>query len=1172
MNNISLIHTEQERVKALKLYDVLDTLPEQEFDDLTRLASEICNTPIALISLIDEKRQWFKSNRGLDINETSRDISFCSHAIQNDDIFEVPDPRQDSRFLNNPLVTGHPNIRFYAGAPLINKDGYRLGTICVINSQPQTISDTQKESLRILARSVISLLELRKEKKEAEFYKKALDEVSVFAVLDENLNYEYVNQKFCDLAEMPEKEILGRSREEIGLADESAEQEKHKRDVITGNDIFKGKVKNQGKNGSVTWSNLTMIPLANKDNEVVKILSVRNDITTEVLMVERLEEAEKVSKTGNWEFNLINGSRYWSRGVYAMMGFSHEEDFTVTPSLFDFVCPADKERIDTSFRDTIAGKDVPNHSEFKVLTKKQKVKDLFVTQKKRFNNKGVLIAIYGTVQDITERKAAEKAINESYLKINDLYNNAPCGYHSIDTNGVIIDINDTELKWMGYTRDEVVGKLTLKDIFDGHLDAAFEEYKRVGYLKDYPRLLKCKDGTHINCIASASALYDDEGAFVSSRTTLYDITEMKQIQDKLEESEAKYRSLVEESAQMAFTTDLEGRFTYASTRLKKTIGYEDEDILGKQFAFIYDDEWKKKTILFYIQQINDEVAETKFLFPIKNKDGEKVWVEQTATLIKESNKITGFTCVLHDVTERIKAEEAMQEAARLATEAKDMQENFLSRMSHEIRTPMNGVVGMVNLLGVTQLSEKQIVYVDGIKESAVNMLRIINDILDVTKIQAGKMIFEETDFELAHLINNVILTLTPAAELKNVLIASHIDNKIPTSLIADPVRLNQILLNLSGNALKFTEEGSVIISVAQKAITENAIALEFKVKDTGIGIAPEKIDSIFESFTQAESDTTRKYGGTGLGLTIAKQLVEQQKGEIKVESKLGRGTTFSFTFHCKLNKDNGQTTTIKKAVAPEPEITATSLEGRQILLVEDNVMNQRVARFTLENWGVVVTIADRGYKALELLKTNVYDVILMDIQMPEMNGMMTTEKIRQELKNNTPVIAMTASAMRGEREKCITVGMNDYISKPFEPEMLYKKILSFVLKAGNEAPGKKVREKIINLDYLTKVANNDIGFLKEILEIYMVKIPVTLKEIDNFIIEKNFEQLFAEVHNLKNSVGFLGATALYNLLIEVEMSLADFMPSPAMLQLLQGEVKESILDSLDEAKNYINIL
>ena len=434
------------------------------------------------------------------------------------------------------------------------------------------------------------------------------------------------------------------------------------------------------------------------------------------------------------------------------------------------------------------------------------------------------------------------------------------------------------------------------------------------------------------------------------------------------------------------------------------------------------------------------------------------------------------------------------------------------------------------------------------------MIRIINDILDVTKIQSGKLIFEETDFVLKNLVNSVIFSLKAAADQKNIQLISRIDSQIPDALVADPVRLNQVLLNLAGNALKFTDKGSISISVQIKESHADRMTLEFIVADTGIGIPQNKINTIFESFTQAQSDTTRKYGGTGLGLTIAKQLIEQQGGEIKVTSKEGKGSVFTFTFNFKLNNHpdvNEKTQSVNLQIS--------SLAGYHILLVEDNVMNQRVAKYTIEKWGAQMTIADSGAKAIELLTKNTFDLILMDIQMPDMNGIQTTTKIRKELKINTPIMAMTASVMQGERENCMKAGMNDYISKPFNPAELNQRMLE-LLPAKDRKP---VVKKITNINYLKNAVGGEISAVKEILEIYLSKTPPLLDAMEKDIAANNLTGVQGLVHNLKNSVGIIGADHLFHLLNTIESNLVNKESIPETMRMLE-EMKQIARQSLKE--------
>ncbi len=1117
---------EQNRLEALKIYDILDTPPEQEMDDIARLASEICQTPIALISFVDDKRQWFKSRIGLDVPETDRKYSFCSYAIEGDSVFEVCNPLDDARFRDNPLVTGHPNIRYYAGAPLITPTGLRLGTLCVIDSSAHTLSDNQKNSIQILARSVISILELRRQKKDADFFRKALDEVAAVTVTDAAFNYEYVNERFCELMEMRPEELIGKSGNQIRLADITDTERNTILDAIQNREVFRGRVKNLNKKGDVSWSRVAVIPYTNRNNELIKIFGIRIDITAKIQMLDRFEQAEKLSSIGSWEYNLLNGERYWSKGLYRILGFSEDEIPASTPSLVDYIIPEDQASVMRSQAAVIDGSMSAGTEEIRVRRKDGVIRILASSRRVERNTKGELVILAGTLQDITERKEAERQLKESLAHAQDLFDNAPCGYHVFDANATIIDMNKTELEWLGYTREDIIGKpgqiiVTQEKIADFISD--FETLKRTGVMKDRPRRLKCKNGNTIDTLATGKPEYDEHGNFISARVTVYDVRDLKKIQDRLEESESKYRALVEETSQMSYTTDVEGRYNYANARLKKVIGYDDDEIIGKQFAFIYDEDWRKKTIQFYIKQLSDGVPETIYTFPIKTKDGKKIWLEQVATLIREGDDIKGFRCILHDITERVNTEETMREAARMATEAREMQQNFLSRMSHEIRTPMNGVLGMVNLLKNTPLDDRQRTYVEAIRESGGNMLRIINDILDISKIEAGKVIFEETPFDLDKLVNNVIFTIKPAADDKKLLIAAHIDRDIPAKIIADPVRLNQVLLNLAGNAVKFTEKGNIIISASLLNRSKDDLTLEFRISDTGIGIAKEKLGSVFESFTQAENNTTRKYGGTGLGLTIARQLIEQQKGTITVESEQGRGTTFIFTYHCKVDNSaaSGSAADNKQA---------SDIKGINVLLVEDNTINQMVARFTLELAGASVTIADRGAPAIDLLRSQKFDVVLMDLQMPEMSGIEATRIIRSELRDDTPIIAMTASAMKGEMENCIAAGMNDYFSKPFEPEDLYAIILKNIKRKAIEPAG-----TLINMPNLMRIVANDLNTARTIMSSFVADTPAMQKRLLQHTQEGNLTGLLSDIHTLKNGIGILGKAELKELLFDIEM-------------------------------------
>ncbi|MEO6719501.1 MAG: response regulator [Ferruginibacter sp.] len=419
-------------------------------------------------------------------------------------------------------------------------------------------------------------------------------------------------------------------------------------------------------------------------------------------------------------------------------------------------------------------------------------------------------------------------------------------------------------------------------------------------------------------------------------------------------------------------------------------------------------------------------------------------------LSNPERKATRMIGCMQDITDRKNAELEATKARFDAEEARKTQEQFLVNMSHEIRTPMNGVIGMAHLLAGTQLTKEQSEFVETINESAGNLMVIINDILDLTKIVAGKITIDKVDYIFSDIIKNSVQITKLKAEEKGILLNSRIDRNIHPVLLGDPFRLNQILVNLIGNAIKFTEKGEINIRVNLLEEDTESVKLEFSIQDTGIGIEQDKLDTIFERFTQASSDTTRKFGGTGLGLTITKQLIELQDGSIHVNSKPGVGSTF--TFYMRIAKGNAAFAVEKKKPALHGSNTLDSI---RILLVEDNLINQKVAVKILTNEGAIVEIANHGKEAISMLRLKEYDIILMDIQMPEMDGYQATNYIRTEMPasiSKMPIIAMTASALISEKDKCIIAGMDDYITKPFQAKELFEKILGQLSGITTEAP------------------------------------------------------------------------------------------------------------------------
>ena len=490
-----------------------------------------------------------------------------------------------------------------------------------------------------------------------------------------------------------------------------------------------------------------------------------------------------------------------------------------------------------------------------------------------------------------------------------------------------------------------------------------------------------------------------------------------------------------------------GEIEWVNEGFTKLSGYKlgDIDPCDKSlFKIIHDTQFPNENIF---NQNNFSKSPFSYERECLTKDGNKYWVISTITPVLDKNgEIEKIIAIDTDITQRKHIEEELIRTSKI-------KEQFLANMSHEIRTPMNAIVGFTDLLLKTELSQDQRQYIDAVKTSGRNLIVIINDILDFSKIGSGKIVFEQIEFDIRSLISTLTEFMLPRSMEKNIRISTKIDKRISSLLIGDPTRLNQIFLNLVGNAIKFTEKGEVNIRADFVSENSHSVELKFSVTDTGIGIPYDKLGSIFEGFTQATNDTNRKYGGSGLGLTIVKQLVELQGGTIFVKSKIGSGSSFIFNFQFKktLPAENINNT------SPGKKIGLSHIEKLNILLVEDNHLNQILAKKVLTNWKWNVDVADNGLIALHKLKNSTYDIILMDIMMPEMDGYEATRQIRKisnPTKRNIPIIAITAHAISGESEKCLNAGMNDYLTKPFDEKVLYEKIITNCSAYADREPPK----------------------------------------------------------------------------------------------------------------------
>ena len=503
--------------------------------------------------------------------------------------------------------------------------------------------------------------------------------------------------------------------------------------------------------------------------------------------------------------------------------------------------------------------------------------------------------------------------------------------------------------------------------------------------------------------------------------------------------------------------------------------------------------------------------------------------------------------------------EQKSELERVNAEIKksnQMKEIFLANTSHEIRTPLNAIIGFTNLLLKMNPDEYQLNYLNNIKNSGNNLLFIINDILDLSKIEAGKMDLESTGFDVRDMVSKIVSTLSVKRDDKDININVDIDARVPEVVVGDPYRITQVLTNLVNNSIKFTGAYCQIdIVVRLERIVNDDVELVFKVSDNGIGIPKDKQNEIFQSFTQANKDTTRKYGGTGLGLSITKQLVEMYHGHISVESEEGKGSTFTFNLILKM-ADSTESAKVTPSAAT-PVATDRSIS---ILLVEDNEINQQLATDTIKAWNsnTQIDIAGNGQIAVDKVKSGDYDLILMDIQMPVMDGNTAAKIIRQldPPKNQIPIIAMTAHAFKEERERCFSNGMNDYVMKPFDSDDLCSKIYKYAVDMRHEVKpvadevDESVSDEPFNLDALMKICGGKTEELSRIVGVYAISIPSDLSDLATACRNKDIDTINMKTHSLKTSFGYLGMSTAVKMIVNLGKLLAD-NPDSGVLPITQ---------------------
>jgi PAS domain S-box-containing protein len=783
---------------------------------------------------------------------------------------------------------------------------------------------------------------------------------------------------------------------------------------------------------------------------------------------------------------------------------------------------------------------------------------------------GVAVIAY----EVTTEVSVQKRIEESEKQFRLMAELMPQKVWTSDAEGNKNYFNQTLLDYAGMSFEELKGtgwqKIMHPDDWEKN-EKQWHESIRTGKNYEAENRLLRKDGKYLWHLTLAVPLKDEEGnikMWVGSKTEIQEQkTQKEQLETavekrtfELEESNKALfeknkelllakeklltgysRSLIEASPDPLVTISVDGKITDVNEASVLVTGIERDQLIGTSFSNYFTETEKAQK---GYQQAFEKGFVADYPLTLKHKNGELKDVLYNASVYKnDKGEVLGVFAAARDVTEQKRistelteaivlaemataiAEEAKGKAEQLthiAEDAAKAKQQFLSNMSHEIRTPMNAIIGFTKVVLKTDLTDKQREYLTAIKLSGDSLIVLINDILDLAKVDAGKMTFEEIPFKMSSSISAMMHLFETKIQEKNLELVKEYDDKIPQLLLGDPVRLHQIILNLVSNAVKFTSKGKITVSLYLLDENEEKVSIEFSVTDSGTGIAEDKTGKIFEKFHQASSDTSRLYGGTGLGLAIVKQLVESQGGNIRVKSKVGEGSVFSFTLSFK--KTN---TRVEEEATFEIDANNKNIK---VLVVEDMSLNQLLMKTVLDEFGFERDIAANGKIAIEKLREKNYDIILMDLQMPEMNGFEATEYIRNKMHSDIPIIALTADVTTVDFAKCKAVGMNEYIAKPIDEKLLYSKIMGLVKKTADLKKSEKKatgNNAITNLSYtnpayLHRHTKSNLVLIHEMISIYLEQTPPLIIAMKESFELKDWHSLYSSVHKLIPSFSIVG--------------------------------------------------
>jgi len=892
----------------------------------------------------------------------------------------------------------------------------------------------------------------------------------------------WINEGFTRITGYSLQEVVGKKPETflLGPLSNKTSVNNIKLNLFKGEAIVEEMV-HYRKDGSDYWALISVKPIYNDKGEITHHIAIESDITGRkekeiaieneiaerkelekklVANKNKLELAMEIAQFGAWEADTINKTFSLSKELRQIYHLPLNGELNLGV-LFKHIHPNDIRKLWKG--SVLAAKGENSELEYRFIVDGE-IRYMVSNITPRIDAQGKLTGYFGTVKDITQRKLTELALKKSEEEKTAVLNNAQAVICQHDFNGVILDVNVATEKLSGYSRAEIIGS-SLKSLVSPEYQQYFDMYlleiinKKVasGSLQIISKQGKKMAWLYQNIVHDNGT---DKPYIIASAI---DITESVKAQNEIERQQQFIHQIIDNSPNMVFVMNEQQQIILSNKTFCKYYHYNEKEIpfasdlsKGPDDIFLGDIE--------SIMDLEDgEIIRLEGSIADSDHNGTVNWFNIIKKCFKERSGKKYFLGFGMDITGRYQVETDLIAANEMVERSLRVKDQFISNMSHEIRTPLNAVIGFTDLLADTALNREQSEYVQIVKSASQNLLALINNILDLSKIESGNLALENQPMNIKQIANDAVKFLEPKAKSKGIKIMANVAGNVPADVTGDQLRLSQILFNLLGNAVKFTDVGYVELNCKMVSGPDDQKQyISFAVRDTGIGVPVEKQDVIFERFTQATSDTERLYGGTGLGLNIAKSIVDMHGGKLTMESLPGKGTVFQFILAFS-KFQNGvinptDTTPIINDSLPAPVVNV------QVLLAEDNLINAMLAKKVLENRAFTVTHVTNGAQALETVQRQHFDVVLMDIQMPVMDGITATKRIRELTGpvSKIPIVAMTAHSLHGEMQNCYNAGMTGYVSKPFKPENLFGAILEAIHPQNDNKKISKMDEPAAN--------------------------------------------------------------------------------------------------------------